>query len=197
MRTRHLAAVPVATLALAALAGCVFSPGVNSAPTVPADELATLAADRLEETVGVRPTIDCGDDDIAVTANTSVTCLLVDPGVGLEYDVVISFTEVTTSASGVDYSIDIQVADAPNNAPAPSAEPGASVDIVEIEALAVQALSSVLDYVPSVECEGDSVEIVVGNTVDCTYESPDGPVDAVVTISAFDANTGRYEIRVS
>lgn len=192
MRSRSLAAVPVAALTLAVLAGCVFSPGVSTAPTVPPEDIETLAADELEATVGIRPTIDCGDDEIPVKVNTSVTCLLVDPSAGLEYDTVITFTEVT----GTDYVVDIQVADVPNNPPQPSAEPGASEPIEKIEALAIQALRNVLDFVPVVECAGDSLEIVVGATVDCTYDSPDGPVDAVVTVTSFDATTGTYSIRV-
>ena len=192
MRSRSLPAVPVALVAAVLLAGCVFTPGTNTAPTVPPEDLETLAADSLEEQTGIRPTIDCGDERIPVKADTSVTCLLVDPVAGLEFDTVITFTEV----EGSDYSIDIQVADVPNNAPVPTAEPGAVEPIEKIEALVISALSNVLDYVPEVECAGTEVEIVVGGTVDCTYTSPDGAVDAVVTITEFDSTTGRYAIRV-
>jgi hypothetical protein len=192
VRSRSLTLIPFAALAATLLSGCVFSVGVNNALKVAPEEIELLAADELEAQVGVRPTIDCGDDDIPVEADTSVTCLLVDPGTGLEFDTVITFTEV----EGTNYAFDIQVADVPNNAPEPTAEPGASVPIEDIESLAVTALNNVLDYVPEVTCEGTEVEIVVGNTVPCTYESPEGPVDAVVTITAFDATTLRYEIRV-
>jgi len=192
VRSRSLTLILVAALAASLLSGCVFSVGVNTAPTVPPEDIEQLAADELEAQVGVRPTIDCGDDEIPVEVDTSVTCLLVDPGTGLEFDTVITFTEV----DGDNYAFDIQVAEVANNAPEPTAEPGASVSIEDIEALAISALNNTLDYVPEVTCEGTEVEIVVGNTVPCTYESPDGPVDAVVTITAFDATTGRYEIRV-
>lgn len=192
MRSRSLALMPVAAFAVTLLAGCTFSVGVNTALTVPPEDIETLAADKLEEQVGLRPTIDCGDDVVTVEADTSVTCLLVDPSTGLEFDTVISFTEV----DGPNYAFDIKVADVPNNAPEPTAEPGASVPIGDIEALAITALNNVLDYVPEVTCEGTDVAIVVGNTVNCTYESPDGAVDAIVTITAFDATTGTYEIRV-
>jgi hypothetical protein len=192
VRSRSFTLIPVAALAVTLLAGCTFSVGVNTAPTVPPEDIEELAADELEERVGVRPTIDCGADEIPVEADTSVTCLLVDPGTGLEFDTVITFTEV----DGDNYAFDIQVAEVPNNAPDPTAEPGASVPIADIEALAVTALNNVLDYVPAVTCEGTEVEIVVDNTVACTYESPEGPVDAVVTITAYDATQGTYEIRV-
>jgi hypothetical protein len=192
VRSRSLTLIPVAALAATLLSGCVFSVGVNNAPTVPPEDIEQLAADELEAQVGVRPTIDCGEDEIPVEVDTSLTCLLVDPGTGLEFDTVITFTEV----DGDTYAFDIQVADVPNNAPEPTAAPGASVPIEDIEALAITALNNTLDYVPEVTCEGTEVEIVVGNTVACTYESPEGAVDAVVTITAFDATTGRYEIRV-
>ena len=196
MRSRSLAALPVAVVVLALLAGCTWSVGSNTAPTRPADEIETRAADELEASVGLRPVIECGDDDIPVKANTSITCLLVDPTAGLEYDVVITFAEVRQTADGLDYTVDLQVADAPNNAPQPTAEPGASVDVEQIEALAVAELRTRLDYVPEVACEGDTVDVVVGATVDCTYTSPDGPVDAVVTITEYDATAGAYSIRV-
>jgi hypothetical protein len=197
VRSRSLATLPLAVVTLALLAGCTWSVGTNTSPTVAPDELETLAADELEAAVGLRPTIDCGDDDIPVKSDTSVTCLLLDPVAGLEFDTVITFTEVVSTAEGLDYTIDIQVAEVANNAPEPTAEPGASESIAKIEALAISALSNVLEYVPEVSCEGDSVEIVVGNTVDCSYESPDGRVDAVVTITEYDPTTGRYRINVT
>jgi hypothetical protein len=191
VRSRSLALIPVAALAL--LAGCTFSPGVNTAPTVPPEDIETLAADELEEQVGVRPTIDCGDDDIPVEADTSITCLLIDPVAGLEFDTVITFTEV----DGTNYAFDIEVADVPNNAPEPTAEPGAFVPITDIESLAIRALTPTLGFVPEVTCEGTEVEIVVGNTVACSYPTEDGVVDAVVTITAFDATVGEYTINVT
>lgn len=84
----------------------------------------------------------------------------------------------------------------PNNAPEPTAAPGARVPVRDIEALAIRALAPTLDFVPEVSCDGDEVEIVVGNTVDCSYPSPDGVVDAIVTITAFDTSAGTYSIRV-
>lgn len=190
MRSRPL--VPVALSALLLLAGCTFSVGVDSAPTVPPEDLATLAADELEKETGLRPVIDCGEEPIRVKEDTAVTCLLVDPVAGLEFDTVITFTEV----EGRDYTISVRVADAPNNAPQPTAEPGASVPIEDIEALAIRALAPGLGYVPEVACAGGDVDIVVGNTVECEFASPDGAVPAIVTITAFDAVAGTYSIRV-
>jgi hypothetical protein len=191
VRSRSLIAVPV-VVATMLLSGCTFSVGRDTAPTVPADEVESTAEGALENQTGVRPDIDCGEDDIPVEEGRSITCLLVDPVAGLEFDVVMTFIDVDLPH----YAFDIQVADVPNNAPEPTAAPGATVPIGDIEALAIQALSNVLDYVPEVTCDGDQVEIFVGNTVDCSYPSPDGVVDAVVTIDTFDSSTGRYQISV-
>jgi hypothetical protein len=192
VRSRLFTVVPVAAAAMALLAGCTFSVGLNTAPTVSPQKIEDRAAGVLENETGVRPVIDCGEDDIPVEEGRSITCLLVDPVAGLEFDVVMTFIDVDFP----DYAFDIQVADVANNAPQPTAEPGASVPISDIEALAIQALTKTLDFVPEVSCEGDQVEIVVGTTVDCTYPSPDGEVDAVVTITEFDATTRKYSIRV-
>lgn len=191
MRSRSLILVPVAAVAML-LAGCTFSVGMNTAPTVPPEEIENAAAGALENTTGVRPDIDCGDDPVPIEEGRTFTCLLVDPVAGLEFDVAITFNDVDFPR----YYFDIKVADVANNAPVPTAEPGASVPISDIEALAIQALSNTLDFVPEVSCDGDQVEIVVGNTVDCSYPGPSGEVDALVTITAFDASTGRYSIRV-
>lgn len=190
MRSRSL--VAVAALSLLLLAGCTFSVGVNTAPTVPPEDIETLAADELEEQTRVRPVIDCGDDEIPVEVDTSITCLLVDPVAGLEFDTVITFTEV----DGTNYAFDIEVSDVPNNAPQPTAEPGAVVPIGDIESLAIRALTPKLDFVPEVTCEGTEAQIVVGTTIACSYPSPEGVVDAVVTITSFDATVGEYSIRV-
>jgi hypothetical protein len=191
VRSRILTVVP-AVAALTLLAGCTFSVGQDTAPKVPAQEIEDAAAGVLENQAGVRPEIDCGEEDIPVEENRTITCLLIDPVAGLEFDVVMTFVDVDLPH----YAFDIQVADVPNNAPEPTAEPGASVPIGDIEALAIRALTPTLDFVPEVTCEGDQVEIVVGNTVDCSYPSPDGVVDAVVTITAFDSSAGTYSIRV-
>lgn len=192
MRTRPLTLVPVAALAVTLLSGCVFNVGMNTAPKVDAAEIEEAAESALEHQTGVRPEIDCGEDPIPVEKDASVTCLLLDPVAGLEFDVVITFSEVT----GDDYYFDIKVADVPNNAPQPTAEPGASVPVGDIEALAIRALTPTLDFVPGVVCDATEVQIVVGNTVDCVYDSPDGIVPIVVTITEFDPNAGTYAIRV-
>jgi len=185
-----IAALPVAALTL--LAGCTFSVGRDTAPTVPAQEIEDAAAGVLENQTGVRPEIDCGEEDIPVEENRTITCLLVDPVAGLEFDVVMTFVDVDLPH----YAFDIQVADVPNNAPEPTAEPGATVPIGDIEAAAIRALTPTLDFVPEVTCAGDDVPIVVGTTVDCSYPSPDGVVVRYTEITAYDATTRKYTIQV-
>lgn len=193
MRSRSLAVVPLAALVVSLLAGCTFSVGVNTAPTVPAADIEEAAEHALETQTGVRPEVDCGEQPIPVEADTSVTCLLVDPVAGLEFDVVISFSEVDFPQ----YFFDITVADVPNNAPAPTAEPGDRVPVGDIESLAIRALTPQLEFVPEVTCEATEVEIVVDNTVDCSYPSPDGVVAVVVTITELDPVAGSYSITVN
>ena len=48
MRSRSLTLIPVAGLVATLLSGCVFSVGVNTAPTVPPEDIEQLAADELE-----------------------------------------------------------------------------------------------------------------------------------------------------
>lgn len=193
MRSRPLSLVTAFVLTTVLLSGCKFAVGETTAPTEDPAKIAEAAEGALERQTGVRPEIDCGDEPIPIKENNSVTCLLLDPVAGLEFDVVITFSEV----EGSQYFFDIKVADVPNNAPQPTAQPGASVPVNEIEALAIRALAPVLDFVPEVRCEGSQIEIVVGNTVPCSYEGPGGPVDVVVTISEFNATTGEYSIRVT
>lgn len=104
MKLRNALALPVG-LAVASLAACSFG-----TPTVPADDVAELAEDALEEQVGQRPEIDCGSEDIEVVDGDEVTCTLTDPATGSEFDAVVTFSGV----DGTDYKIDVQVADTPN-----------------------------------------------------------------------------------
>lgn len=192
MRTRQLTLIPVVALAATLLSGCVFNVGLDTSPRVSPEQLADAAESALESTTGVRPEIDCGRTPVAVKINRSVTCLLLDPVAGLEFDVVVTFTGVT----GDDFSFDVKVADVPNNATQPTAAPGATVPVGDIEALAIRALRPTLDFVPAVNCDATSVAIVVGTTVSCEYDSPGGPVAIVVVITAYDATAGTYSIRV-
>lgn len=198
MRARSLSLVPVALGALALLAGCTFSVGQPTAPTIDPEHVATTAADALEKESGVRPEIDCGDEPILLEKGREVVCLLVDPVAGLEYDAVITFTDI--AADGSRYSIDVAVADVPNNAPEPTVEPepdpgdAPTVSGDDIAALAIQALTPELGFVPQIRCPEAEVAIVVGNTTYCSYDDDAGSHDVEVEITDYNAAEGTYRI---
>jgi len=83
------AALAVA-LGLAALTGC----SVSVTKTVSADTVAEKAADALEQEVGQRPEMDCGDDDIDFVAGTEVDCILSDPSTGSTFDAAVTLENV-------------------------------------------------------------------------------------------------------
>jgi hypothetical protein len=75
---------------------------------IPADDLASAAADTLEEQVGMRPEIDCGDGiDITVYEGRQTYCDLIDG------ESVYEVTITVTSIEGTAFDFDIEVADAP------------------------------------------------------------------------------------
>jgi hypothetical protein len=88
--------------ALLALTGCSMG-----TPSVPAADIADLAAGALEEEVGERPDeMDCGSEDVELVEGATVECTLTHGGESLPATVTI------TSVEGNDYSIDVQVAEA-------------------------------------------------------------------------------------
>lgn len=196
MRDRILPAALLGVIAALTLSACTFSlsPQVR---TVDASDVADTAEGALEKQTGSRPEIDCSaaGSSIALEKGSAVTCLLTDPASDLEYDVVITFTEVTRDG----YSIDAKVADLPNNPPQPTVEPtdpGAAPTVTgeQIAALATQALAPGLGYPPEVTCPEPEVQIVVGTTTYCQYDTESGSQDVEVTITAFDPAAGTYRI---
>ena len=191
MRSRNLTlAVAGAAIALA-LSGCTFSL-TPQIPQVDASDVATAVADQLEKQVGSRPDVNCGNDKVSLEVGTKLTCVLTDPGSGLEYDTVVTFTEV----NGTDYKFDFKVADSPNNPPQPTVDPDSpTVAGEDIAALVVTALAPQMDVPPVVTCPEPEVEIAVDNTTFCTYPDADGTThDVTVTITSFDPSTGDYTI---
>lgn len=91
---------------LALLSGCSVSANL----TASADSVAAVAEDALEETVGMRPQIDCGNESIDLVEGNTVLCVLTDPSSGSEYDTTVTITEV----SGSSYSVGVEVADTAN-----------------------------------------------------------------------------------
>ena len=193
MRSRILPLVVAAAATAVLLSGCNFS-FTPQIPEVEGSDVATAVEDKLEDEVGTRPDIDCGSDPVKLEVTASLTCVLTDPGSGLEYDVVVTFTSV----SGSDYTFDFKVADSPNNPPEPTVDPQApTVTGDDIAALVVTALSPSLPAPPEVNCPEPVVDIIVGNTTYCQYEDEDGSHDVEVTITEYDPVAGTYAINAA
>jgi hypothetical protein len=94
-----------------ALGGCSIDIGTsNTTPTtVGSDEVAELAEDALEEEVGSRPEIDCGEDDFELEDGASRTCTLSDPETGSEYDADVELSDV----AGTEFRVEVDVATEP------------------------------------------------------------------------------------
>jgi hypothetical protein len=193
VRSRKLTLAVAGAAAALLLSGCSFS-FTPQIPTVSGDDVATAVEDQLEEQVGTRPDVDCGTDDVLLEVGTSVTCVLTDPGSGLEYDTVVKFTKV----DGTDFTFSFSVADTPNNPPQPTVDPNApTVTGDDIAALVVQALSPSLPLPPEVTCPEASVAIVVDNTTHCSYDDEQGTHDVLVTITSYDPTAGTYSINAT
>lgn len=99
-----LVALPASLL----LAGCSFR--ASASLTVPASDIEDTAAGALEEQVGTRPDLDCGDERVKLIDDTTVDCTLTDPSSGSEYDAVVTISDV----EGTKYHVAVQVADTAN-----------------------------------------------------------------------------------
>jgi len=194
LRSRILSLAVGAAAAAVLLSGCTNFSFTPQIPLVAGSDVAVAVEDKLEEEVGTRPDVDCGDDDVQLEVGANLTCVLTDPGSGLEYDVVVSFTKVT----GTDYEFDFKVADSPNNPPDPTVDPDTpSVTGDDIAALVVQALSPQLPAPPEVSCPEPTVDIIVENITYCTFEDENGIHDVQVTITEYDPVAGTYAINAA
>ena len=193
MRSRHLSAVIAGAAVALLLSGCSFSL-TPQIPEVAGADVATVVEDKLEAQVGTRPDVDCGNNKVSLEVGSTVTCVLTDPGSGLEYDTVVTFTEV----KGTDYKFDFKVADSPNNPPEPTVDPNApTVTGEDIAALVVTALSPSLPAPPQVSCPEPEVTIAVDNTTYCSFDDEEGTHDVEVTITSFDPAVGDYTINAN
>jgi len=194
LRFRILSLAVGAAVAAVLLSGCTNFSLTPQIPEVAGSDVAVAVEDKLEEEVGTRPEVDCGDDDVQLEVGTNLTCVLTDPGTDLEYDVVVTFTTVT----GTDYEFDFKVADSPNNPPDPTVDPDTpSVTGDDIAALVVQALTPELPAPPVVSCPEPTVDIVVENITYCTFEDEKGVHDVQVTITEYDPVAGTYAINAA
>jgi hypothetical protein len=106
MLTAHTTMSILTTAVLAVgLAGCT----VQANRTVSASAFATTVADGLEESVGQRPDVDCGDDAIDVVDGEEVHCDVSTPGSDVLYDSVVT----VSTDGGDDYSVAVEVDEEP------------------------------------------------------------------------------------
>ncbi|WP_100449190.1 DUF4333 domain-containing protein [Glycomyces xiaoerkulensis] len=104
MRKPIALGVPLAAAAMA-LSACTAEAG----RTISADSIADAAADALEEQIGTRPDVDCGDDAVIPSEGKEVDCVLTDPETGDEYDTTVTFA----GEDGGEWNFDVQVASEP------------------------------------------------------------------------------------
>lgn len=102
-RTAPLIALAIAVSA--ALVGCTGGPVL----TAEAEDIATTAETALEQSVGSRPSIDCGDETIQLKKGLVVDCVLTDPQTGERFESPVTIDKI----DGTDYSISVQVASEP------------------------------------------------------------------------------------
>ncbi|WP_156357266.1 MULTISPECIES: hypothetical protein [unclassified Frigoribacterium] len=89
------------------VAGC----SAEATPTVSADAFATVVADALEESVGQRPVVDCGDEAIGVVDGDEVHCDIGAAGDDTVYD---SVSTISADGGG-DYSVAVEVDQTPRS----------------------------------------------------------------------------------
>ena len=100
------AGVAAAALALS-LSACTISASLTAAP----EKVATAASDALQQSVGVRPEMNCGADSIELKEGHSVVCELTDPNTGTKFDTMVTLVDV----QGQSFSVDVEVGTTPKN----------------------------------------------------------------------------------
>lgn len=177
-------------LALSALALAACSASANL--TIPASSVAEEAERILEEQIGSRPEIDCGDESVDLVDGTEVDCLLTDPVSGSEFDMTATLSDV----DGTKYTLNVQVADAPNNAATEGteaatetaeAESPANLDVPnsQLANLAAGALEGELGYAPTITCAEGALPLKVDQYIQCGITGPDGNTRSVrITITS-------------
>jgi len=196
VNTRTLPSVILFSAAALLLAGCTGSISF----TVPASTIADKAEDALEEEIGSRPSIDCGDEKaVKVLNTTSLDCTLTDPATDLEYDVEVSISDV----NGTKYVVNALVANEANNAPESEETPtegeeGAPlVYAYELAETAAGALTEQLGAKPTITCEDSGqIAIAVGFAIDCDIVNAKTGEKGIATITVTAIDGLKYSIDV-
>jgi len=195
MRTRSFASLALAATSIALLAGCTASASL----TVPADSVATQAAEALEAQIGSLPEMDCGEDAVKLIDGTVVDCVLTDPASGAQYDAPVTISGV----DGLKYKVNVEVADTPiagsegETETDPDAEAGPRVLPSELATTAAGALEEQYGALPLITCPGsDLLDLYVGFTIDCDLTETVSQAQGVATITITAVDGAKYSIDV-
>lgn len=104
---RLAASVFIGVLGFGALSGCTVNASANL--TVSPSDVADSAAGALEEQIGIRPDMDCGDAQVDLVDGTVVDCVLTDPNTGSTFDAPVTIDGV----DGTEYRVSVDVAETP------------------------------------------------------------------------------------
>ena len=125
---------------------------------------------------------------------TEVDCLLTDPASGSEFDMTATLSDI----KGTKYTLNVQVADAPNNAATEGTETAAETESAGAESpanlevpnsqlanLAAGALEGELGYLPTITCADGALPLKVDQYIQCAITGQDGNTGSVrITITA-------------
>ncbi|HEU4848879.1 MAG TPA: hypothetical protein VFS93_00530 [Terrimesophilobacter sp.] len=195
MTTQRLAPALTLTAFALLLSGCTFTANLTVSP----DAVAKTVEDSLEEKVGTRPDVDCGEEQVDLVNGTVVECVLTAPETLDEYDT----TVVINKVEGTDYRVDYTVADQPRagSGTTPGAEePEAegirhTVAADSVSRLAADALFREAPPQFEVDCGDGDLEVFLGAVFDCAATHPEGAVyDASITVT--DVTETSYSIDV-
>lgn len=208
MRQRLFALLPL-TIAGLALSACQFEAGL----TASSESIAGAAADALEEEIGERPEIDCGDKDIIVDNGKEVDCILTDPATGTEYDTVVTLQTVGDDEG---WSVQVEVADEPiggstaaaedpteaeesQNSQEPQDDPTGEAAVGEVEDAIADALEPELGARPTIDCGEANVMLYEGRTVYCevTDEATGDVFDIKATFSGVTNGQWMFDIELA
>lgn len=166
-------------LALSVLALGACSASANL--TIPASSVAEEAERILEEQIGSRPEVDCGDESVDLVDGTELDCVLTAPASGSEYDMTATLSDI----KGTKYTLNVQVADAPNNATSEESATPTEVPNSQLANLAAGALEGELGYLPTITCADGALPLKVDQYIQCAITGQDGNTGSVrITITA-------------
>jgi len=195
MRTRSLASLAIAATSIALLAGCTASASL----TVPADSVATQAAEALEAQIGSLPEMDCGDDAVKLIDGTVVDCILTDPATGSQYDAPVTISGV----DGLKYKVNVEVADTPiagseGETETDDSAAGPRVLPSELATTAAGALEEQYGALPLITCPGSELlDLSVGFTIDCELTETVSGAQGIATITITAIDGAKYSIDVN